>query len=95
VNGPGTLVWFARHECRLAWRDWLAMMSAGRRRRMRTVAIALITFAACMHLLAYSVVGRFAGVGRDADHVTLVVITGSLLLSWTLMASPPRRWRLR
>ena len=27
---PGTLTWFARHEFRLAWRDWLAMMTAGR-----------------------------------------------------------------
>jgi ABC-2 type transport system permease protein len=63
------------------------MMSAGRRRQKRTVAIALIVFAACMHLLAYSVVGRFAGVGRDADQVTLVVISGSLLLSWALMVS--------
>ena len=42
MSHPGTLVWFARHESRLAWRDWLAMMTAGRRRRVRTVAIAVI-----------------------------------------------------
>ncbi len=87
MSQPGTLVWFAHHESRLAWRDWLAMMTAGRRRRIRTVAIALIVFATFMHVVAYSMVGRFADVGRDADKATLVVIIGSLLLSWSLMLS--------
>ena len=87
MSEPGTLFWFGRHECRLAWRDWLAMVTANRRRRASTVAIALIAFAAFMHLLAYGVVGRFAGIARDGDQITLVVITGSLLLSWSLMMS--------
>jgi ABC-2 type transport system permease protein len=87
VSEPGTLFWFGRHECRLAWRDWLAMVTASRRRRASTVAIALIAFAAFMHLLTYGVVGRFAGIARDGDQITLVVITGSLLLSWSLMVS--------
>ena len=78
MSGPGTLLWFARHECRLAWRDWLSMVTAGRRRRMRSVGLALVAFAAFMHLLAYSVVGRFAG-AHDVDAGTLVVITGTLL----------------
>jgi ABC-2 type transport system permease protein len=85
--GNGTLAWFAHHEARLAWRDWLAMMTAGRRRRVRTVAIALIVFVTFMHFVAYSMVGRFAGIGLDAGKVTLVAITGSLLLSWSLMLS--------
>jgi len=63
------------------------MMTAGRRRRMRTAAMVLIAFTAFMHLLAYSIVGRFAGTARDADLATLVVISGSLLLSWSLMVS--------
>ena len=46
-----------------AWRDWLTMMTAGRRRRTRTVAIALIMFATFMHLVAYSMVGRFSDIG--------------------------------
>ena len=32
----GSLAWFARHELRLAWRDWISMMTAGDRRRKRT-----------------------------------------------------------
>jgi ABC-2 type transport system permease protein len=87
VSQPGTLTWFAQHESRLAWRDWLAMMTAGRRRRVRTVAIALTVFAVFMHVVAYSMVGRFAAVGLNADKATLVMITGSLLLAWSLMLS--------
>ena len=63
------------------------MMTAGRRRRERTVAIALIVIAICLHFLAWSMVGRFADVGLDPDKTTLVVITASLLLSWSLMLS--------
>ena len=87
MSQPGTLTWFAQHESRLAWRDWLAMMTAGRRRRVRTVAIALTVFAVFMHVVAYSMVGRFAAVGLNADKATLVMITGSLLLAWSLMLS--------
>ena len=87
MSRPGTLAWFARHESRLAWRDWIAMMTAGRRRRARTVAIALIVFVTFMHFVAYSMVGRFADTGLDPDKATLVAITGCLLLSWSLMMS--------
>jgi ABC-2 type transport system permease protein len=87
VTQSRTLAWFAHHELRLAWRDWLSMMTAGRRRRTQTVAIALTVFAVFMHLLAYSMVGRFAEVTLDADKVALVVVTGSLLLSSSLMVS--------
>ncbi len=63
------------------------MMTAGRRRRASTVAIALLAFVTLMHLLAYSMLGRFADVEFDSDKVTLVVITGSLVLCWSLMVS--------
>jgi ABC-2 type transport system permease protein len=63
------------------------MMTAGRRRRGRTVATALLVFAAFMHLVAYSMVGRFAQVDFNSGKATLVVITGTLLLSWSLMVS--------
>jgi ABC-2 type transport system permease protein len=87
VSRTGTFVWFARHELRLAWRDWLAMMTAGGRTRARTVAIVLVAFAALMHLVAFSMVARFAAVALDPDKATLVVVTGSALLSWSLMLS--------
>ena len=87
MSSAGTLAWFARHESRLAWRDWLAMITAGRRRRLRTVAIALTIFLAFLHLFALSMVGPFAEVASVADKRTLIVITGSALLSWSLMLS--------
>src|SRR5262245_46941865 len=57
------------------------MITVGHRRRMRTVAIALIVFAGFMHLLAYSMVRRHALTGIAPDKTTLVVVTGIVLLS--------------
>jgi ABC-2 type transport system permease protein len=87
VSHAGTIAWFARHESRLAWRDGLSMMTAGGRWRKRTVLIALVVFLAAMHLLALSMVGRFADISPDAGKATLLMITGCALLSWSLMVS--------
>jgi len=81
----GTALWFARHESRLAWRDWLAMMTAGRRARLRSVAVGFAAFIVIMHAVAYAVVGRVAAAPLD-KHL-LVSITATLLLSWLLMIS--------
>ena len=62
-----TLTWFARHEIRLAWREWLAMMTAGRRGRTRAAIIGLIALAAFLHLPAYAVIGRFADLQAPLD----------------------------
>jgi len=83
----GTLPWFARHEFRLAWRDWLSMMTAGRRGRERIVAILLGLFVVFAHLLAYYFVARYVDVGTEPDKPVLVVITGTILLSWSLLTS--------
>jgi ABC-2 type transport system permease protein len=85
VSQPATLSWLAGHELRLSWRDWLSLMTAGRRHRARTVTIALIVFAVFMHLLAWSMVAPYAAAA--ADKATLVVATGCLLLSWSLLLS--------
>ena len=87
MSRPGTVIWLARHELRLTWRDWIAMMTAGRRRRSRRIVIGLVVFAIFMHLLAFSMVARYADVGPDAGKSALVAITGSALLSWCLMLS--------
>jgi ABC-2 type transport system permease protein len=87
VSTPGTIAFFARHEARLAWREWLALMTAQGRWRLRSVAIALCIFFACMHVLALSMVGRLAEVAAEPDLEMLIVITGSIALSWSLMVS--------
>jgi ABC-2 type transport system permease protein len=85
VSQPATLTWLTGHELRLGWRDWVSLMTAGRRHRGRTVTIALIVFAAFMHLLAWSMVGRYAG--AVPDKATLVVVSGCIVLSWSLLLS--------
>ena len=85
MTAPGTLTWFAAHELRLSWRDWLSMMTAGRRWRKRSVAIALVLFGIFMHGLAWPMVAPFADAALDK--ATLVALTGSGLLAWSLMAS--------
>ncbi len=85
IAAPGTTLWFARHEWRLAWRDWLAMMSGGRRKRLRRAVIAIAIFVLFMHFVAYWMVGPYADAAPDK--ATLVAITGSILLSWLLMIS--------
>jgi ABC-2 type transport system permease protein len=87
MNQSATLAWFARHECRLAWRDWLWMMTAGKRGRERVVAAVLVIFAGCMHLIAYSMVGRFAAIGNPLDKPSLIAVSGSVLLAFSLMLS--------
>src|SRR3984957_9959976 len=82
---PGTAVWFARHESRLAWRDWLSLITAGRGARLGRVVIAILVFAVFMHFVAYWMVGPYADAAIDKS--MLVTISGSILLSWLLMVS--------
>lgn len=79
--------WLARHELRLSWRDWVSLMTAGKRRRFRIALLAGLFFLGFMHLLAYAMVGRFGPAGLNPDKTTLVVVTGSALLFWSLMLS--------
>jgi ABC-2 type transport system permease protein len=86
MSSATALTWFARHELRLAWREWLAMMTAGRRKRRRAV-IGLIVFAAIMHLPAYAVIGRFANLRAPLDKSSLIVMSATIFLAWALMLS--------
>ena len=83
----GSLAWFARHEVSLAWRDWTSMMTAGKPSRGAAVAVALVLLAGFMHLLAYGMVAGYADVDATSGKAALVVMTGSALLSWSLMLS--------
>jgi ABC-2 type transport system permease protein len=87
VSRSGTIAWFARHEVRLAWRDWLSMMTAGGRTRVRTLVIVLVAVAVFMHGLAFTMVARFAQLVFDPDKTTLVAVTGGMLLYASLMLS--------
>jgi ABC-2 type transport system permease protein len=86
MSSATALTWFARHEIRLAWREWLAMIAGRRGRRTRAI-FALIVFAAIMHLPAYAVIGRFADLQAPLGKPELIVITATIFLAWALMLS--------
>jgi ABC-2 type transport system permease protein len=86
MSSVTTLAWFARHELRLAWREWLAMMT-GRRRRRRAALIGLVIFAALLHLPAWAVIGRYAKLQTPLDATSLVVISATICLAWALILS--------
>ena len=69
MSSAAALTWFARHEIRLAWREWLAMMTGGRAQAKARRSIGLIVFAAIMHLPAYAVIGRFADLQAAARQI--------------------------
>jgi len=86
MSSAAALSWFARHEIRLAWREWLALMTGSRRRRNRAM-IGLIAFAALMHLPAYAVIGRFADLKTPLDQSSLIILSATIFLAWALMLS--------
>jgi len=88
MSQPASLTWLAGHELRLSWRDWLSMMTAGGRSRVRTATVALVCFAAFLHLFAYWIVAGYANADRVApDMETLVGMTATLVLAWSLLLS--------
>ncbi|MEO6395817.1 MAG: permease [Devosia sp.] len=84
---PATLPWFAAHEWRLMWRDGIAMMTGGYPARRIALIVVLVIAALLLHLLANAIVAPWVAAGIVADKSTLVVITGSGLLFWTVMLS--------
>lgn len=84
---PSSLAWFAAHELRLGWRDWLAMATGGRRTRGIILAAVLVGFAAAFHWLADVFVAPWVAEGIVPDKQTLVLLTGGGLLFWTVMLS--------
>ena len=87
MSYPASLTWLAGHEFRLGWRDWVALMTAGGRARARNAGIVLMAFAAFMHVFAYWTVARFANANLASDTAALVGITGTLMLSGSLLLS--------
>ncbi len=84
---PGTLAWFARHEIRLFWRDWVGLLTAGRSNRFRGMVIAATVFFATMHLLAYAIIAPLTESALLPDKQTLVIVSGGLFLSVMTMIS--------
>ena len=84
---PATLTWFAAHEFRLAWRDWLAMTTGGKRVRGIVLFTTLALFYLGLHALANALIAPWVKNGIAPDKATLVLLTGSGFLFWTVMLS--------
>jgi len=84
---PGSIGWLALHEARLSWRDWLYLITGGHSRRAVTSGIVFVAFVLFLHGLAYLMLGSASDDADRADKHTLVVITGTLAMSSSLMLS--------
>ncbi|MEO1205806.1 MAG: permease [Pseudomonadota bacterium] len=87
MNATDSIGWFARHELRLAWRDWAALMSGGHKLRDSAIVLCMVVFALGLHGLAYALIApKFSG-GASIDVGLLVMISAAVLLSFTMMLS--------
>ncbi len=87
MAAPGSIAWLAGHELRLSWRDWRAMLTAGKKSRARKVAVFLGVAAAALHGFAYFMTSRFAGLDLASETANNLLLTGVLLLYFCLMVS--------
>ncbi|MGE0666231.1 MAG: hypothetical protein AB7O49_06700 [Sphingomonadales bacterium] len=80
----GSTLWFARHEIRLAGREWLAVMTGGRRQRRWGFFLGLVAFVALAHWVAWLIVGR----GPPSSGMSsLVALTGTGVLLLSVITS--------
>ncbi|WP_417309994.1 permease [Devosia sp.] len=87
MSTPATLPWFAAHEFRLAWRDWLAMTTGGRKVRTVVLILVLAAFYMGLHALANVLMTGWIAAGVGPDKPTLVLITSTGFLFFTVMLS--------
>jgi ABC-2 type transport system permease protein len=84
---PGSLAWFAAHELRLSWREFLDLVTAGRRRRKVTVLAGAVVFVAVMHGIAFLALRTGGAHSLSMTLSTLIAVTAAMLLSGAAMLS--------
>jgi ABC-2 type transport system permease protein len=84
---PRSLLWLARQEGRISWRDLVYLMTAGGRWRMRSVVIWIAIVIAIMHAIAWQMVARYADMSLPAAPSALTALSGSIGLGFFLMLS--------
>jgi len=84
---PGTLGWFAIHEFRLAWRDFMRMMSAGKVGRERRIIGVICLTTVIMHVIAYLLFQSGIIGTTTPDRAFYLTLTGTLFLTFSLMMS--------
>jgi ABC-2 type transport system permease protein len=83
----GGIAWFARHEARLALRDWVSLMTAGHRRRLSTILLWFLALGVFLHALAYMLLTSSPDLTGPANRHLLAAISATLVASWSLMLS--------
>jgi ABC-2 type transport system permease protein len=83
----GSLPWFARHELRFAWRDFVAMLSGGHRVRLAAFTVGGLAVYALLHLIAGVIIGPAVEAGIVADKPTLAMVGGIGLLFFSVTLS--------
>jgi len=83
----GSLVWFARHEVRLSWRDLVSMMTAGKKAREPFLVVLTLVFVAFMHGFAFLIIRQTGTLPARPDLPTLIAVTAAALLSVSAMLS--------
>jgi ABC-2 type transport system permease protein len=84
MSAPGSLLWFARFETRLAWRDALSMMTGGHAGRRLKLVIGLIALVVILHGVAFLLL-KFVTGDVHPDLPTFVVVTAGIVLSGSAM----------
>ena len=87
TGAPATIGWLARHEFRLAWRDFLHMITAGRRTRLPISIVLLLIIVVAMHFLVRPLVLPYADYATHPVKSEFVSIAGALLLWCSLLLS--------
>lgn len=87
MSAPCSWLWLARHEGRLALRDLHYLMTGAGRWRLRNVIITFVMLAIGLHLIAFGIVARHAGMTLEVGTRGFTSITGSLLLTFFLLLS--------
>ena len=87
MTRSASLLWFARHEIRLAWRDAIAMIQRGRKRGRLWLILALLSFELVIHAIAYAIIAPVTAALLHPNTAFLLTATGSMFLSWTLFLS--------
>lgn len=83
----GSLTWFARHEFNLSWRDFVRMMSAGKPGREKGVMVFIAIAVLIIHAIAYAIIVPKINAGLVIDKSFLAIISGSIILTLSLMMS--------
>lgn len=89
MSSPASLTWFARHELNLSWRDFITMMTAGKPHRQMAVIVFVVIASIIMHIFAWAIIGQTLSpeLGGEIDRGMLIIVTGLIALSFSLMGS--------